>query len=96
MPTPLGIYLRAWLYFSNVTTCSAIADAFDRPSHARLTPEVQQQLMTLGDPWASPRITDRQRRPVVDLSSEEQTCWVTTVVQPPGKLRRMTVGSPMT
>ena len=34
MPEPLWIYLMAFLYFTNVTTCSAIADAFDSVSHA--------------------------------------------------------------
>ena len=37
MPEPLWIYLMALLYFTNVTTCSAIADAFDSVSHDRLT-----------------------------------------------------------
>lgn len=37
MPEPLWIYLMALLYFTNLTTCSAIADAFDSASHDRLT-----------------------------------------------------------
>jgi len=37
MPEPLWIYLMALLYFTNVTTCSAMADAFDSVSHDRLT-----------------------------------------------------------
>src|SRR5262245_17228816 len=37
MPEPLWIYLMALLYFTNMTTCSAIADAFDNVSHDRLT-----------------------------------------------------------
>jgi len=41
MPEPLWIYLMALLYFTNVTTCSAIADAFDSVSHDRLTPMLQ-------------------------------------------------------
>src|SRR5215212_2104477 len=36
MPEPLWIYLMALLYLTNVTTCSAIADAFDSVSHDRL------------------------------------------------------------
>ena len=36
MPEPLWISLMALLYFTNVTTCSAIADAFDRVAHDRL------------------------------------------------------------
>ena len=37
MPEPLWIYLMALLYFTNITTCSAIADAFDSASHDRVT-----------------------------------------------------------
>jgi hypothetical protein len=33
MPEPLWIYRMAWLYFSNLTSCSAMADAFDSVSH---------------------------------------------------------------
>jgi hypothetical protein len=36
MPEPLWIYLMALLYFTNLTTCSAISDAFDSVSHDRL------------------------------------------------------------
>ena len=61
-----------------------------------LTPEVQQQLMTLGDPLSSPLITERKLRPVVYLSPEEQQCWVSIVLQSSGKPRRMTVGSHIT
>lgn len=41
MPEPLWIYLMALLYFTKVTTCSAIADAFDSVSHDRLTRMLQ-------------------------------------------------------
>src|SRR5215510_3991721 len=41
MPEPLWIYFMALLYFTNVTTCSAIADAFDSVSHDRLTRMLQ-------------------------------------------------------
>jgi energy-converting hydrogenase A subunit M len=41
MPEPLWLYLMALLYFSNVTTCSALADAFDSVSHDRLTRMLQ-------------------------------------------------------
>jgi hypothetical protein len=37
MPEPLWLYLRALLYFTNITTCSAMADALDSVSHDRLT-----------------------------------------------------------
>ena len=41
MPEPLWIYLMALLYFTNITTCSAIADAFDSASHDQLTRMLQ-------------------------------------------------------
>jgi hypothetical protein len=41
MPEPLWIYLMALLYFTKVTTCLAIADAFDSASHDRLTRMLQ-------------------------------------------------------
>ena len=41
MPEPLWIYLMALLYFTNITTCSAIADACDSVSHDRLTRMLQ-------------------------------------------------------
>lgn len=37
MPEPLWIYRMALLYCTNLTTCSAIADAFASASHDRLT-----------------------------------------------------------
>jgi putative transposase len=37
MPEPLWIYLMALLYFTKVSTCSTIADAFDSASHDCLT-----------------------------------------------------------
>ena len=41
MPEPLWIYLIALLYFTNMTTCLAIADACDNISHDRLTRRLQ-------------------------------------------------------
>src|SRR5215470_7662488 len=41
MPEPLWVYLMALLYFTNITTCSAIADAFDSASHDQLTRMLQ-------------------------------------------------------
>lgn len=41
MPEPLWIYLSALLYFTNITTCSAISAAFDSASHDRLTRMLQ-------------------------------------------------------
>src|SRR5919202_4853948 len=41
MPEPLWIYLMALLYFTNLTGCSAIADAFDSVSHDRMTRMLQ-------------------------------------------------------
>ena len=37
MPEPLWVYRMALLYCTNLTTCSAIADAFDSASHDQLT-----------------------------------------------------------
>jgi hypothetical protein len=37
MPEPLWISLMAVLYCTNLTTCSAMADAFDSVSHDQLT-----------------------------------------------------------
>ena len=42
MPEPLWIYLMALLYFTRLTTCSAIADAFDSASHDQLTRMLQR------------------------------------------------------
>jgi putative transposase len=41
MPEPLWVYLMALLYFTNITTCVAIADAFDSASHDQLTRMLQ-------------------------------------------------------
>ena len=41
MPEPLWLYLMALLYFTNITTCSAMADAFDNASHDQLTRMLQ-------------------------------------------------------
>jgi Transposase DDE domain len=41
MPEPLWISLMALLYCPNITTCSAIADAFDSASHDQLTRMLQ-------------------------------------------------------
>jgi putative transposase len=41
MPEPLWIYLMALLYFTNITTCSAMSDAFDSASHDQLTRMLQ-------------------------------------------------------
>src|SRR5262249_48186000 len=41
MSEPLWIYLMALLYFTNMTSCSAIADAFDSVSHDRVTRMLQ-------------------------------------------------------
>src|SRR5262245_21118857 len=41
MPEPVWIYLVALLYFTNITTCSAMADALDSVSHDQLTRMLQ-------------------------------------------------------
>ena len=50
MPEPLWIYLMALLYFTNITTCSAIADAFDSASHDQLTRMLQGHLVGADTP----------------------------------------------
>ena len=37
MPEPRWLSLRALRYFTNITTCSAMADALDSVSHDQLT-----------------------------------------------------------
>lgn len=51
MPEPLWIYLMALLYFTNLTTCWAIADACDSVSHDRLTRMLQ-------GPWSGHTLLD--------------------------------------
>ena len=41
MPEPLRLYRRALLYVTNITTCSAMADALDSASHDQLTRMLQ-------------------------------------------------------
>jgi putative transposase len=41
MPEPLWLYLMALLYCTNITTCSAMADALDSVSHDQLTRMLQ-------------------------------------------------------
>ena len=41
MPEPLWIYLMALLYFTNLTSCSAMADACDSVSHEQVTRMLQ-------------------------------------------------------
>ena len=41
MPEPLWIYLMALLYFTNITTCSAISDTFDLAYGSRKSTLVQ-------------------------------------------------------
>lgn len=55
MPEPLWIYLMALLYFTNLTTCSAIADAFDSASHDQLT-------RMLHGSWSGHTLLDRALR----------------------------------
>jgi putative transposase len=41
MPEPLWVYLRALLYCTHITTCSAMADALDSASHDQWTRRLQ-------------------------------------------------------
>ena len=50
MPEPLWIYLMALLYFTRVSTCSTIAEAFADASHDRLTRMLQGRLVRADTP----------------------------------------------
>jgi hypothetical protein len=52
MPKPLWLDLMALLYFTNIATCAAIADAFDRVSHDQLT-------RMLNGSWSGPTLLPR-------------------------------------
>ena len=60
MPEPLWIYLMALRYFTKLTTCSAIADAFDSVSHDRLTRMLQRT-------WSGHTRLDLALRPLFAL-----------------------------
>jgi hypothetical protein len=61
MPEPIWTYLSALLYFPGVSTCLAMAQVFDHPSHDRLT-------RMLRGPWSGQTLLDlalRALSPVV-------------------------------
>ncbi|HZA28598.1 MAG TPA: hypothetical protein VE735_03195 [Gammaproteobacteria bacterium] len=55
MPKPLWIYLMALLYFTRVSTCSSIAEAFAEASHDCLT-------RMLNADWSGQTLLDRALR----------------------------------
>jgi hypothetical protein len=61
MPEPLWIDLMALLYFTHVTPCSAIADALDSVSHARLTRMLQ-------GPWSGHTLLALAWRPLFTVA----------------------------
>jgi hypothetical protein len=75
MPEPLWIYRMALLYFSNLTTCSAIADAFDSVSHDRLTRMLQGT-------WSGPRLLDLALRLLFTVAGGYLIVDDTVVAQP--------------
>ena len=62
MPEPLWIDRRAWLYLTPVTPCSAIADALDSVSHARLTRMLQ-------GPWSGHTLRALAWRPLFPVAA---------------------------
>ena len=79
MPEPLWLYLMAWLYFSNVTTCSAIADAFDSVSHDRLTRMLQGT-------WSGHRLLDLALRTLFTVAGGYLIVDDTVVANPYARL----------
>ena len=61
MPEPLWIYLMALLYFTNLTSCSAIADTFDSVSHDQLTRMLQGA-------WSGHRLLDLALRALFSVA----------------------------
>ena len=79
MPEPLWIYLMALLYFTHMTTCSAIADAFDSVSHARLTRRLQGT-------WAGPTRLDLALRLLFTVTGGSLIVDDTVVAKPYARL----------
>jgi hypothetical protein len=65
----------ALLYFTNMTTCSAIADAFDSVSHARLTRMLQ-------GPWSGHRLLDLALRALFTVAGRYLIVDDTVVAKP--------------
>ena len=79
MPEPLWIYLMALLYFTNITTCSAIADAFDSVSHDRLTRMLQ-------GPWSGHILLDLALRTLFTVAGGYLIVDDTVVAKPYARL----------
>jgi hypothetical protein len=69
----------ALLYFPNMTTCSAIADAFDRVSHDRLTRMLQ-------GPWSGPILLDLAWRTLFPVAGGALIVEATGVAKPYARL----------
>ena len=79
MPEPVWIYLMALLYFTNMTTCSAIADAFDSVSHDRLTRMLQGT-------WSGHRLLDLALRALFTVAGGYLIVDATVVAKPSARL----------
>jgi putative transposase len=79
MPEPLWIYLMALLYFTRVTTCSAMADAFDSVSHDRLTRMLQ-------GPWSGHILLDLALRALFTVAGGYLIVDDTVVAKPYARL----------
>jgi hypothetical protein len=79
MPEPLWIELMAWLYFTKLTTCSAMADAFDSASHDRLTSLLQGT-------WSGPTRLDLALRTLVAVAGGSLLVDDTVVATPAARL----------
>ena len=77
MPEPLWLYLMALLYFPNVTTCSAIADAFASVSPDRLTRMLQ-------GPWSGHPRLQAGRGLALPRRAPADRSWCTSTGLAPG------------
>ena len=79
MPEPLWISLMALLYFTNLTTCSAISYAFDSGSRDRLTRMLQ-------GPWSGHRRLDLALRTLFTVAGGYLIVDDTVVAKPYARL----------
>jgi len=75
MPEPLWIYLMALLYLTHMTTCAALADAFDSVSHDRVPRMLQ-------GPWSGHRLLDLALRLLFTVAGGSLIVDDTVVAQP--------------
>src|SRR5262245_16032769 len=79
MPEPLWISLMALLYFTNLTSWSAIADAFDSVSHDRVTRMLQGA-------WSGHRLLDLALRTLFTVAGGYLIVDDTVVAKPYARL----------